>query len=79
MDENQNKVTNKQTNKLRANLPESPKTETKSLAMFSTSGTWKLDCRNATAEPTRRRSCEAILQGTNLRTNLRQICCQDIR
>jgi hypothetical protein len=47
MDENQNKVTNKQTNKLRANLPESPKTETKSLATFSTSGTWKLDCRNS--------------------------------
>jgi hypothetical protein len=47
MDENQNKVTNKQTNKLRENLPESPKTETKSLAMFSTSGTWKLDCRNS--------------------------------
>jgi hypothetical protein len=79
MHENQNKVTNERTNEVRANLLESTTTETKSLAMFSTSGTWKLDCRKQRQQNRQEDEAVKLLQGTNLRTNLRQICCQDIR
>jgi hypothetical protein len=60
MHENQNKVTNKRTNELRANLLESTTTETKSPGdVFYLRNLEARLPRTAAAEPTRRRSCEA--------------------
>jgi hypothetical protein len=57
------KQSDKQTNKLRANLLESKTTETKSLAMFSTSGTWKLDCRNSSSRTDKKTKLWSYFRG----------------